>query len=671
MLALLSALLLGCSPDPYPGEVGDVLHVSLRTLPKTMDPARVEEESSGKLVANVFEGLVAYHPYARPYQVRPAIAETLPEVSDDGLTYTFRLRDDVTFHDDPCFPDGEGREVVAEDFVYAMKRFAHPTTKAKSLWMFRDHLRGFVAYREEIQRRMAAEQAAGRLPGELFAMDEVPLTGIEAVDDHTLRIHLVDPYPQLMWVLAMPAASVYPRECVEHYGDDWRHQPVGTGPFRVVEYNPVYRAVYVANDEYRDVRVPDPRNRPEDRYPDWENDEAAGLLERAGERIPLMDGMEIRFIQEDQPRWLYFKSGYTDFVNPPKDNVAEALPRGELSAELVQRGVTIQPWVELGIVYACLNVEDELLSNVDLRRAIALAYDHRWTVDNLYAGSAVVAHSPVPPGVAGHDPDYKPFHSDDGTAQIGRAKEYLAKAGYPEGIDPATGERLHITFQASGTSVTNRLFAARFVDEMRRIGIEVDVVTNTFPQMIEKMRNKQYQVASLAWGFDYPDAQNVLQLLYGPNKAPGIGSANFDDPEFDALYEQAAVLPDSPERTALYERMTHIVADQVPWITRAHRIRPHLSHEWLHGYKYTEVNDQHLNYVWVDDALRDAKVAEWNRPVRWPCAAAGLVLLGLVGGSVLPRAWRSRGALATRDGRGRSAATTRRPSQARAEGRRG
>lgn len=601
-----------------------------------MDPPRVEDQASGKLTANIFEGLVSYHPYARPYQVQPAIAASLPEVSEDGLTYTFHLREDVTFHDDPCFPDGEGRQVVASDFVYAMKRFAHPRTNTKSLWMFRDALVGFGAFRKGTQAAIEAEHEAGLPPTPLPGLDEVPLPGIEAVDNHTLRLHLTRPYPQLMWVLAMPAASVYPRECVAHYGDDWRNHPVGTGPFRITEYNPVYRAVYARNEDYRDVRVPDPRNRPEDRYPDWETDEAAGRLARAGERIPFVDGVEIRFIQEDQPRWLYFKNGHTDFVNPPKDNTAEALPKGELSPELIDRGVTVQPWVELGTVYTCLNTKDERMSNVDLRRAMALAFDHKWTVDNMYAGMAVVAHTPVPPGVAGHV-DYRPYHTQDGASQIERAKELLAKAGYPDGLDPKTGDRLHLTFQGSGTSVTSRQFAARFVDEMRRIGIEVDVVVNTFPQLLDKMRNREFQVASLSWGFDYPDAQNILQLLYGPNAAPGIGSASFENAEFDALYDQAVLLPDSPERTAIYEQMARIVSDEVPWITRAHRIRPHLSHRWLHGYKYTEVNDQHIRYVWVDDELRDASVAEWNRPVRWPCVLFSFVLVGLVAGTLVRR----------------------------------
>lgn len=606
------------------------MHVSLRTLPKTMDPARVEDQSSGKLVAYMFEGLLQYHPYARPYKVIPGLAAELPEVSDDGLTYTFRLRDDVTFHDDPCFPDGEGRAVVASDFVYAVKRFAHPTTAARSLWLYRDFMLGLKDYRAEVRERLDAERAAGRTPSPTFALDEVPLPGIEAVDDHTLRIRLVKPYPQLSWVLAMPASSVYPRECVDHYGDDWRNHPVGTGPFRLVSYNPVYGASFVANDEYYDRRVPDPVNDPDQRYPDWETDRDEGRLARAGERLPLLDAVEVRFILEDQPRWLYFKNGYTDFVNPPKDNVAEALPKGSLSPEFIERGVEMQRWVELGTVYLCINTSDPVLGNVDLRRAIALGFDHRWAADNLYGGMAKVATSPIPPGVAGFDPDAHPHHADDGRAQVERAKEMLARAGFPDGIDPATGDRLHLTYESSGSSVTQRLNAARFTDEMRRIGIEVDVVVNTFPQLIQKMRNGQFQVASLAWGFDYPDAQNILQLLYGPNKAPGIGSAQFENAEFDALYDEAAVLPDSPERTALYERMSAIVSDQVPWVTRVHRIRPHLSHPWLHGYKYTEVNNQHLRYVWVDDALRDATVAEWNRPIVWPGIVVGVVFALLV-----------------------------------------
>ena len=596
------AALLACSPDPYPGEQGAVLHAAVRTLPKSFDPAMIEDQSSGIIAAPVYEGLLEYHPFARPYRLEPALAAAMPEVSEDGRTYTFTLRQGVTFHDDPCFEGGEGREVTAEDVVFDFKRFAHPSTRTKGWWLFDGWVEGMNEWRDQLTADLTAEREKGGTPGPLWGMER-DIPGLRAVDRYTVEITLTKPYPQFLWVLAMGYTSIYPREAVEHYGAEFRNHPVGTGPFRLKSYNPVYRAVFERNPEYREVTFPDPENNPEERWEGWEQDRDAGHLAKAGERMPLLDGMEMRFILEDQPRWLYFKNGYADFLNPPKDNVAEAIPTGDVSEALKERGVTIEKWTELGTVYTCLNTEDELLSNVDVRRAMALAFDHKWTVEHLYGGQAIVARSLIPPGVAGFT-DYHPYHSESGEADVERAKQVLARAGYPGGKDPETGRAIRVTFESSGSGVTQRHFAQRYVDEMRRIGIEVDVVVNTFPQMMDKMRKKQFQVAGLAWGFDYPDAQNILQLLYGPNAAPGIGSANFKNTEFDALYEEASVMGDSPERTELYEQMARIVSDEVPWITRTHRIRPNLQHPWLHGFKYTEVNYDFWGYAW--DRHRDA-----------------------------------------------------------------
>ena len=634
-LLLLAALLVACNPDPYPGEEGTWLHVGLRLLPKTTDPPRGGEEGSVKLISNLYEGLLTYHPYARPYQLMPQLAAEMPEVSEDKRTYTFRLRSGVLFQDDPCFPEGRGRELTANDFLFAFKRLAHPTTQARGWWLFDGRIEGLNDWRDQIAEGTAAARAAGEAVGPLWGLER-SVPGFEVIDDYTLRFHLTDPYPQFLWTLAMPYAVVYPREAVEHYGERFGGHPVGTGPFQMIEYNPVYRAVYRANPTFREVRVPDPERRAEERWPGWEDDVAAGLLAHAGERIPLVDGMESRFLLEDQPRWLYFKSGYIDFLNPPKDNVAEAIPLGELSAEMAARGVRLARYTELGTVYTSLNTEDALLSNVDVRRAVALAFNHRWTVDHLYGGQAIVAKSLVPPGVAGYT-DYHPYHTEDGEAQYEAAREMLARAGYPGGIDPETGRALRIRFENSGTSLSARHFAARFTDEMRRIGIEVDVIVNTFPQMIQKMRNKDFQVAGLAWGFDYPDAQNILQLLYGPNKSPGINNSNFNDPEFNRLYDEAAVLEDGPARTALYEQMSRIVSDQVPWVTRTHRIRPNLQQPWLTGFKYTEVTDSYWAYAAVDADQRRRLLAAWNQPVRWPLGVAGggfaaLVLVTVIGG---------------------------------------
>ncbi len=629
LLSLAPLLLLACNPDPYPGEEGVRAHVAMRSLPKTFDPPHLGDLIAGTLAAQFYEGLLQVHPYARPYQLMGGVAEGLPEISEDGLTYTFRLRDDVTFSDDPCFPDGRGRAATAADFRYALARFAHPRTHAKGWWLLKGRIRGLDAWRDQLSRDISAELTAGREVDDLWGLDR-PIPGVEVVDDRTLRLHLSAPYPQFLWVMAMPQLGVYPHEAVTFYGDGFRNHPVGTGPFTVAEFNPVYRLVLEKNPDFREQRVPDPRARPEERYSGWEDDEAAGVLARAGERIPLVDGIEARFILEDQPRWLYFKNGHADFLNPPKDNVAEALIGTKPTPEMLERGVRLLSWAELGTVYTCMNTLDPLMSNVDVRRAIALAFDHRWTIDNLYGGQATLARSLIPPGIGGHDPNYHPYQSDDGHSQVERAREHLARAGYPGGIDPETGRALRLRFDSSGTGVTQRHFAARFTDEMRRLGIEVDVIVNTFPQLTGKMRTGAFQIAGLAWSLDYPDAQNILQLLYGPNKAPGSNRANFVNPRFDELFEQTSVLPDGPERSEMYAEMARIVADEVPWVTRVHRIRPNLQHSWLQGFKYTEVSHQYWRYIGIDGEERARLRAEWNQPTRWPLLVLVVLALGLM-----------------------------------------
>ena len=637
LLAVVMGL-SGCSPDPYPGEQGEILHLSLRGLARSLDPPVIGTEYSNRIGSTVYEGLLGYHPYARPYQLMPVLAESMPEVSEDGLVYTFRIRQGVRFHDDPSFPGGQGRELNAEDFVFAFKRLAHPESESTGWWLFEGKVKGFDAWREALVTDLEAAKVAGEEVDTLWGLER-PLSGITAPDEHTLRIELVEPYPQFLWTLAMNYAAAYPQEAVAHYGDEYRNHPVGTGPFRVKEYNPVYRILLEANPTYWGKQVPDPRRRPEDRLEgwDWEADEASGLLAHAGETLPLVDGIEMRFILEDQPRWLYFKAGYLDWLNPPKDNQAEALQGKDLSADMAERGVRLTLLPETGTVYTALNTADPVLSNRDLRRAMALAIDHNWTVDNLYSGSAAVAWSLIPPGIAGYEPDYHPYKADSGGADLARAKELMAAAGYPGGMDPKTGKPLRIRFENSGTSTTSRHFAERFRDEMRRIGMEVDVIVNTWPQMNEKMRNRDFQVAGLAWGFDYPDAQNILQLLYGPNEAPGINRTNYKNPEFDALYEQASVMLDGPERTAIYTRMARMVSDDVPWILRVHRIRPNLQQPWVSGALYTDVHDQFIAYAAIDLPLRNKLTAEWNEPVRWPIAVFLGGFLVMILGTVATR----------------------------------
>jgi ABC-type transport system substrate-binding protein len=627
--------LAACSPNPYPGETGKVMHAALRLLPKNLDPPRIEEEGSGKIGAQVYEGLLIYHPFARPYKLVGALAEGLPEISDDRLTYTFKLRKGIHFVDDPCFPEGKGREVTAQDFEWCFKRFSHPRTKSTGWWGFSKKITGLEAWRDARKADVKKMFDAGKRVDPLVGIEQ-PVEGFSAPSRYTFVVRLLRPYPQLLWFLAMPYTSVYPHEAVKHYGQEFRNHPVGTGPFRVKEFDPVYRVVLERNKTYREHYVPDPANKPEDRIPgwNWEEDQKNGFLANAGKRMPILDGMEIRFITEDQPRWLYFKAGYSDFIFPPKDHVADVVIDGELTPELKARGARLEPWPELGTVYTSINCTDPLLANVDLRRAMALAYDHSWTVEHLYGGAAVVATSLIPPGVAGFDGDYHPHHRKDGKAQLKKAREFMKKAGYPDGIDPKTGKPLHIVFQNSGAGPTQKMFYERLRHEMGELGIELSDVPNTFAQMTEKMSKGSFQMAGLAWGFDYPDAQNILQLLYGGN-IPQPNRSRFKNPEFDELYQKAIVMEDGPERTTLYQRMAHIVGDQAPWITRTHRVRNVAKHGWLLGLKYTETSYHCWRYADVDVEKRMRQVAEWNQSKRWPLFLVGLLLAVFVGGTVM------------------------------------
>jgi oligopeptide transport system substrate-binding protein len=258
-LTLSLALAGACQPYPYPGEEGAVLHVGIRDLPKSFDPPGIEDQGSGYVASHVYDGLLAYHPYARPYALMPSLAEAMPEVSEDRLTYTFRIRRGVRFHDNECFRDGRGREVTAHDFMFAFKRFAHPLTRAKGWWLFDGKVDGLNAWREALQQDIDRAREAGETVTPLWGLER-EVSGFRVLDDYTFQFRLAEPYPQFLWVLAMPYASVYPREAVDHYGPEFRNNPVGTGPFVVTEYNPVYRVVYRANATFREVRVPEWRS---------------------------------------------------------------------------------------------------------------------------------------------------------------------------------------------------------------------------------------------------------------------------------------------------------------------------------------------------------------------------------------------------------------------------
>lgn len=546
--ALLLALALavsGCSREPDHDSARTLRLSTLRV--RGFDPAKVADVSSAQALQRIYEGLVQIAYLARPYQVEPLLAAALPEVSSDGLHYTFAIRPGVYFQDDPCFvaTGGRGREVVAEDFAYSLKRIADARNASPGWWAFDGRIRGLNAF-----RTLSRE-------GSWTDYDQ-PVEGLEVVDRYTLRIHLTQPYPQLLWVLALHYGSVVPREAVEYHGDRFVRNPVGTGPYRLVEWNPNYRLVFERNPGWQEhVRreVYPERGEP--------GDAERGLLADAGQPLPFVDRIVASVIADPATQWMMFLRGQLDESDISRDNWSVVLDEHrQLIPDLRARGVRLSVLPQLRITYIGFNADDPVVGrNVWLRRAMTMAFNtEEWI--RLHNGRVRRPNSPIPSMLEGHEPDYQPWAFD-----LAKARAALAEAGYPGGRDPATGRRLELTLDLGrADDVELRQSAELFVAFMERLGLVVKLSLNNGPAFYEKLERRQAQMFLLSWLGDYPDAENFLQCFYGPNASPGPNRANYANPAFDRLLEQARVLPDSPERTDLYRRMARLVIDDCPWL---------------------------------------------------------------------------------------------------------
>lgn len=512
------------------------------------DPAREGDVTSAQAIQRIYEGLVQISYLDRPYRVEPLLAESLPEISPDGLTVTFRLRPGIHFQDDACFPGGRGREVTAGDFVYAFKRIADRKVLSSGWWAFQGRIRGLDAFREA---------SAGPEPTDY----ELPVEGLQALDDRTLRIALEKPYPQLLWVLALHYGSVVAREAVQYYGDRFGSHPVGTGPYVLAAWTRNYRMEFVRNPKWRETGR-------SDRYPErgGAGDESAGLLRDAGQALPLIDRIVSYVVADPATQWLMFLTGELDESDIARDNWSVVVDgAGQLVPDLRDRRIALTITPQLRITYIGLNMDDPVLGrNKALRQALTCAFNSdEWV--KLNNGRVRRAKGPIPSSLEGYEAGYDPLPFD-----LARARGLLEEAGYPGGLDPATGRRLELTLELGrADDLELRQSAELFAAFMDRVGIVVRLNANNGPAYYEKLERRQAQMFYLSWIGDYPDAENFLQCFYGPNASPGPNRANYVNPDFDRLFEQARSLPDSPERTALYRRMARLVMDDAPWIFAA------------------------------------------------------------------------------------------------------
>lgn len=653
--------LASCSNTPYPPvpEGRKVLYTSLHEDPRQgLDPVSVTDTVAAALVSQMYDSLYEYHYLKRPYEITPAIAADLPQFSTDGLVITVPLKRGVRYIDDPCFPNGIGREVVASDFVYAFKRLADVNSGSKNYWLVQGKIVGLDTFHEAssaLAERYPLRAGSERQDEDtafLAAIDELyaqNVPGLQTPDPYTLQIHLIEPFPQLKYVLAMCNLAAQPAEAVRYYGchpgrdraEFFRH-PVGSGPFMLKEWREQQRIVMVRNPTYR-----------EDYYP-FEGeveDRERGLLDAAGMRLPLVDEIQYTIIRESLPAWIYFRQGYVDLSGIPRDVYNEVVTANfNLSPQFQARGFTLIREEEMSLFWKMFNMVDPdigdgprtadggyvldeatRLRNRMVRQAIALGYDRARVIRNFLNGRGILARGPIPKGMYGYDAQPEsPYLRYDPEA----ARRRLAEAGFPEGRKP-DGTRLRFVFDLQGNDPTLKQMARSFVRDMETIGIEIEIRANTWAEYLRRTHEGRFQIADSGWQLDYPDPENFLQLLYGPNRPPKSNSASYWNLEFDRMYEIMRNMPDSPERLDLIRRMVALFHEDMPWIAGFSRVSFVLVPPWRKNYKPLGISGGYAKYSDLDVVLRDRLRAEWNQP-RYDILA-GLVVLGVTGVVVLTR----------------------------------
>ncbi|NOY74961.1 MAG: hypothetical protein GXP32_04115 [Kiritimatiellaeota bacterium] len=566
-LSAIFAVALLCIGFSFGCGKGDVVENTklrvLYTTPggkiNTLDPALSADLTSANMVGELYDTLLEYDYTARPYKLKPSMLAEMPTASQNMKTYEFKLRDDLFFQPDTCFgtkTDGslKSRKITSKDVVFSILRIGDARIHSSGYWLIRGKIVGIGDFREK-----SAKLADGD-----FSVYDTGCAGLEVIDDSRFAIHLAKPDPRFLYALAMPYMSVVPREAVEKYGVDFAEHPVGSGPFKLDFWRRNYRIEFSRNPRYREEFFPSAANPADRKRP-----------------LPLLDKVVCYQIAEPVTAWMLFLQGNLDISSVSKDNFDSILTKDKtLVPALVSRGIELTSIPSFQIHYYGFCFTDPLIGkNLKLRKAVSLAYDVEKRV-KLFNNGIIPASGPIPPGVAGYDPELKnPYAKYD----LEKAKKLLAEAGYPNGMSKKTGKRLSLTLDFGGTSTTHRQLAELFVDDMEKIGIKIVPMLNNWPRFLQKSAKGEMQIFSVSWVGDYPDAENFLQLFYGPN-AGSCNRSYYSDKTFDKMFEAIKTMPDAPARTARYKEMAKYLVSRCPWIFSNYPVNYRLNHNWLENY---------------------------------------------------------------------------------------
>jgi oligopeptide transport system substrate-binding protein len=571
--------------------------LAFRAAETGFDPQKIEDRYSVGIAENIFESLLTYDWLARPARLAPQVVREVPIAEEDATRFTFRLKPGIYFQSDPVFK-GVKRELIAKDVEYAIKRFRDPAVRSPYSWLFEDKVVGLDEFTD-------AAKKSGK-----FDYD-APIEGVKVIDRYTISFKLKAPDYNFIYFFAMPNVAPVAREVIEAYKDDTMAHPVGTGPFIlkewvrrskiVLERNPDYRG-HTLNTEFADKNDP------------WD---VEAIKRLGGKTLPLLDRVVIYPIEEEQPRFLAFMNKEHDIMEEtPFAYMTQVAINGKLSPTLSARNVSLFKDIQPEIAYTAFNMENAVIGgykpeNIALRRAIVMAQDRDQEINIVRRGQASVINSPIPLGVVGYDATFK---AEEQEFNPEKASALLDMFGYKRGGTEGyrtrpDGSPLLLEFKYSSNESEKRQLAELWVKNLARVGLRMEAVAVQFADLLKDRKAGKYVISELAWIADYPDAQNFLQLLYGPNTDIS-NDARFKLAAYDKLYTQSLRLPDGVERNKIYREMNRLVVTYAPWRFGVQRNFTHLINPWVLGYKKHPIYFTSFRYLDIDTQLQQANMAQ-------------------------------------------------------------
>jgi ABC-type transport system substrate-binding protein len=573
LISFLAAIAASTAPPVVAADWADpakVLRIAFPTDVTGFDPAATQETYATLVEQKIFDALYVWDYLARPYKFVPSIATGMPEISADGRVWTIRIRPGVYFADDPAFA-GKKRELTAADFVYAWKRIVDPRVRSPNSDLLDHKIVGLDA-------AVAKAKPSGR-----FDYD-AEIQGLRAADRYTIRLELIDPDYTFLELLDSAALRAVAREVIEKYGDASgraMNHPVGSGPYRLKEWQAGHRIILEANPGYRDERFP-----PAPANADAAIKAVADSMK--GKRIPQIGRIDIAIIEETSPGLLMFNAGELDMLQVSGDIAPKMIDgKGNLLPEYAARGMRLERATELAVTFAYFNMEDPVVGGytpekIALRRAVCSAYNLPDEIRVIRNGQALAATQPLPPDVEGHVRGYKGLSPYDPAT----ARALLDKFGYRDrdgdGLRELPDGRPLTIRQTTLVGAVYRQYDDLWLRSMREVGIRMEFPVQTFPEAFKAAHAGQIQMSSFGWNGDIAD--DFMRLFYGPYAGAG-NLSRFRNAEYDALYEKSRRTADTAERNKLYEAMTRIVSAQAPWCTNAYRISNTVVGPHIRGYR--------------------------------------------------------------------------------------